>query len=503
MTGGSNVAGGAVHPLLDPFLELGTDSLSYLVGAGLLGFGNLLLIPILTRNLSPEQFGAYALVDIALLVTVMVSQMGLPVSYLKWFSDIASSDRGRLLGSSLAAGGMAACILGVVLSSAATTPVGSSVLRVQEMGAYVWLFAPIVLVENLQGLLLSDLRARRKPFAYVVSGAVRVATSVLASLWLLVYLGLGLRGVFAARAIGSCVGMLVSWMFCHKSSGLRVDSALAGGMARFGFPLVSSALMAQLLDASGRYFISNTSNLDQVGYYAAAIKISGLFQFLVYQPFGVAWGGLMFQIKKRAMAELVYSKLLEYLLILSSALGLILVGLSPAFFRILTAPQYSAAASVFPLVVLVRVANIMEYPTSIGLYLGGKTRQFPRIYAAGLAFNLGANALLTPRYGMFGAALAWLVGWLAITGLMAARGQKYYALAYEWHLILAPCAGWLLLLVMELQRAAGFLSEHLESLATLVLLVALLALVVRDFRATTRRVGMVAPGHIAHSQDGP
>ena len=89
-------------------------------------------------------------------------------------------------------------------------------------------------------------------------------------------------------------------------------------MLRYGMPIVWSALIAMLLDATGRYFLNHYSTTEQVGYYAASIKIAGVFQLLITQPFGIAWGGLMFQIAKWPNARKVYSKILEYLFLFIS-----------------------------------------------------------------------------------------------------------------------------------------------------------------------------------------
>ena len=46
------------------------DSLVYLMGAGLIGIGNSVLLPLYTRCLSASQFGTYALLDVTVLLVV-------------------------------------------------------------------------------------------------------------------------------------------------------------------------------------------------------------------------------------------------------------------------------------------------------------------------------------------------------------------------------------------------------------------------------------------------
>ena len=146
--------------LLRPLFALAGDLLVYLVGAAIIGLGNFILMPLYTRHLNPAEFGIYALVDVTILILVTVTQLGFGVSYLKWFADIERSRRGELLGSTLISGALAASIGGGLLALAAASPLGERWLQTADRG-FAWTLLPIVVLENLQGLLLTDLRARQ------------------------------------------------------------------------------------------------------------------------------------------------------------------------------------------------------------------------------------------------------------------------------------------------------------------------------------------------------
>ncbi len=205
--------------------------------------------------------------------------------------------------------------------------------------------------------------------------------------------------------------------------------------------------MLMLLDATGRFFLSRHSTLDTVGYYGVAIKISGVFQVAVYQPFAVAWGGLMFQIAKWPNGKLIYGKVLTYVSALSLAVALGVVLFAPALFKIFSTAAYAPAMIVFPLIVLVRCCNVLEHPSAIAIYVAGRTKWFAFIYSIGLLANIFANVVLTPRYGMVGAAEAWLVGWAIVNGIMLLVGQRFYPLQFGWKLLMPPLVCWVAMLL--------------------------------------------------------
>src|SRR6185312_12176535 len=55
----------------------------HFIGAGLLGLGSFILVPLYTRTLRPDQFGIYALIDISVVILVLTSQAKLDVSHLQ------------------------------------------------------------------------------------------------------------------------------------------------------------------------------------------------------------------------------------------------------------------------------------------------------------------------------------------------------------------------------------------------------------------------------------
>ena len=149
---------------------------------------------------------------------------------------------------------------------------------------------PVAVLENLQGLLLADLRARRRPARYAISSVARLLAIVGTTFWFVAVQKQGVYDVFIGRLAGDAVCLVLQACFCLRAGWFAFDATLVRPMLRFGTPLVWGALMLQMMDASGRYFLGHYSTLETVGLYGAALKNSGVFQMLVSQPFGVAWG---------------------------------------------------------------------------------------------------------------------------------------------------------------------------------------------------------------------
>jgi O-antigen/teichoic acid export membrane protein len=417
------------------------DSAQYLVGMAVMGLANVFLLPIYTRFLSPSDFGLYALVELLALTLTSISGLGFTVSYLKSFAVSGPSEVPKLFGTMLWVNGLAAVITGGGLSLFLASPESASLLR-GDARRFAWLLLPLVVLETLQGVLLTHLRAQRRAGSFSWAAAIRLLSIAALSIWLVVGRGEGLPGVFKARVLGDVLACLLLWGMTASDLSWSASLPSALSMAKYGLPVMGSALIMMILDGAGRFFLDHYGSLEQVGLYSVAVKISGIMRLLVVVPFGAAWGGLLFQIAKRPRAPLIYSKLMSYLLVASVSIAVVLSLFSPLFLRILATREYSRSLSCVPWLLLVQAVAVLQYPSSVGLYLGSATRWLPPIFSCGILVSFFLNRLLIPNFGVLGAAWAWLGAWIVITLLMASVGQRHYPLHYDTKPFLiasAPC----------------------------------------------------------------
>jgi O-antigen/teichoic acid export membrane protein len=415
--------------LLATLYSLAKHSMIYLAGAVLLGLGNFVLVPMYTRFLSPSDFGAYALIEISLLIVVTVTQMGLGTTYLRWYAETEPARRGEILASSVAAGVVAAVFGGAILAAVMRGPLGREWIGGNTRA--VWIFVPLVLFRNAQGIFFSSLQAAQRPVAYVLSAITRLLTLVAAAYWFVVLRGEGVQGVLHCWLLGDGACLLMLLGFCLPGMQLRVRKALLVPMLRYGFPLVWSALMALLLDASGRYFLAQFHSFAEVGRYTVGIKITNILSMGFLQPFGSAWAGAAFPIAHRPNAAITYTKIMGYALLVATLLAGMTILFGPFLVRIFAGRAYEGVEKLLPWLLLPVVFRLLEYWSSLPIYLKYKTQWLGPLATAGTALCIVLNYFLVPRLGALGAAIAWSAGLAASIGLMTALGRRYYPLPFD------------------------------------------------------------------------
>lgn len=419
----------ASHPLLAALYPLARHSMIYLAGAMLVGLGNFVLVPLYTRYLSPSDFGAYALIEISLLITVTTTQMGLGTTYLRWYAETEEDRRGEILASSVAAGLAAAVLGGAILAALMSGPLGKEWIGASVRAA--WIFLPLVLLRNAQGIFFSSLQAAQRPVAYVLSASTRLLALVAAGLWFVAHRGEGMRGVLNCWLAGDGACLLVPPAFCLPGMQLRVRKALLGPMLKYGFPLVWSALMALFLDASGRYFLAHFQSLAEVGRYAVGVKITNILSMGFLQPFGNAWAGTAFPIAHRPNAAITYTKIMGYALLVAALLAAMTILFGPFLIRIFAGRAYAGVQTLLPWLLLPVVFRLLEYWSSLPIYLKYKTKWLGPLATAGTALCIVLNYSLVPRLGALGAAIAWAAALATTVSLMTIIGRRFYPLPFD------------------------------------------------------------------------
>jgi len=344
-------------------------------------------------------------------------------------------------------------------------------------------------------LLLTDLRARRKPWQYSCVAIVRLLGIVAASLYLLSVKQMGLYGVFLGRLVGDVAAFLPLTAFCARLIIFRVTPSLIRPMIWFGLPLVWSVFAVMFQDASGRYFLSRYGSMEQVGFLGAAVKIGAVFQMLIANPFGIAWGGVLFQVVKQSQARIIFSTIFNYVCLLTLGSALILSLFGSTLFHIFAPPSFYPAMVILPLIFLVRSMSVIEQPAATGVYVSGRTDLLAISYTVALITNLVLLRALVPRYGLVGTAVAWLCGAAVVPVLFLCFGQARYRLRFRVRVLAPPVLLWIAFIGANRHWKLDDSSHPVFYAALLsVFVAAVLGLTIsNDFRRLRKQTRLSAP----------
>lgn len=416
--------------MLNHLRRLSSQTIIYGVGDAVTRIAGLILLPIYTRILAPEDYGRLALALLVSTITSLVLEFGLRSAFFRfYFQNEEAGVRRRLVGTAL--------IYLLAASAAILTPL---VLFADSLAAP--LFKDDALLPLIQVALLGtffDLgsvvpfaifRAEQRAAQYAGLSLLRFLINTTLNIVAVVALGWGVMGVVYANLLTSALFFVVCVLLTVRSIEWTVDLALLKRLLAFGVPLVPAYLAGWALTFSDRFFLERYADLKQVGIYAIGYSIASVLN-MVMGWFNTAWLPYGYSVAGQEDAKTFYARMLTYALTLFTLIALVLSIFAGEVLRLLATPSYYGAASVVPLVALGYLFYQMNYMIAFGLDLTGKTSYYAPIVGAAAAVNLALNFLLIPPFGMMGAAVSTALSYMVLPVTAYLIVRRLYPVPYE------------------------------------------------------------------------
>ncbi len=396
----------------------------------------LILLPVLSNLLPPEQFGHYKLAYVLIGLLQLMLMFGMGNSLVRYLID--STDDRRVFSSHfwplLTVSTIGCTVLyayapAVAASYYAQTLPGDTLL--------IRLAAVVIWLETVNILPYSLLRAKQKPFAY--SGALLLSVAVYGAM-VIYFLGVkktGMTGVLAANAISSGVVSLLFIPLFGRYIRPVFDRKLFRIYFAFGFPIIFSSLGKVMLDMADKWILERLIDAKTVAYYSVGYQL-GAVANLAVASFTLAWKPYLVRAAKADNAQETFSRIMTVTVAVLAVLFLTISLLADNLVAIklfgynLIHSDYWVGLQVIPLVMASYVFFGVYVNLTVGCDLKGKTHYYAWTTLIAAAFNVAANFLLIPIMGMMGAAWATLAAYMLLAGLLYMLTRRIYPVAYRW-----------------------------------------------------------------------
>lgn len=447
----------AVSRQREALKSLTADSAIYGLGQALGRAVQLALVPVLTRLLTPGEFGVSELVLGYAQVTVLVLVFGMDGALARFFYEEPDRPaRVRMVSSSLAfrlvsSGFVAAVFIALAAPLAGWLLHGEAYRKYLVIGATTLPFTMLVLFAN------DVLRVTFQPVKYITVNVVQTVLVTGASIVLVKVYAMSTAGVLYGRLLGDAVTAVIGLVLTRHTLGFRFDRGTLMRMLRYGAPTVPAAMGFAAITGLDRFALQRTRGIDEVATYAVALRFFSVMTFaasafqLAYGPFAYARAGHPDSPRLFARVLAAYAAL--------AALGAMVVGLfAPEILRLLVASAYKPERAAFPALLLAFAAVALgAYTvTSIGIGLALRTPLLGLVAWSGALVAAVAHATLTPRYGPPGAAIATLAAYCTVAFTAYRTAQRVHPLPYRGGLAAGLFVSALgLALVASLVRVGG------------------------------------------------
>ncbi len=369
-----------------------------------------LLIPLLTRNLSIENYGLYEIYITSVTFVPLIITLGLPYTAVRFLAGEEKKENIREIYYSI-------FFLVLVISSIVGSfffIFGLFLLNSINIQLVVIVLGLVILPESLILVTLDFLRAKRLVVYYTFFKSFQViliisitAFSILSPIKFL--------GSLAAVLLSDLVILFGTFFFIFARIGFQFPKFnQLGEYLSFGIPILFTNLSYLLVSSFDRYLIAFLLGVSYVGYYSPAYTISTIFTI-----FAAPFGFLLPAILSKLFDE---GNIIQIKNILENSVSLYLFFSIPSIFGISvlsreilyilsTEEIANRSFMLIPLISLGCVLWGIYIISSQVLVITKKTSVTGKIWIGAALLNIIINSILILSFGLIGAALSSMVSY--------------------------------------------------------------------------------------------
>lgn len=415
------------------FKELFGHGAVYGIGSVLQALLGFILIPLYTKNLTPEMYGAWALITLCGTLAGVVFYFGVSSALARSYYDYpegpgrkAAVNTALLMTALGAAGQIAVGMLwGDRLSAA--------VFGTAEFAPHVRFALVGAAFGFLNQLFYVLLRFERRSTVVIALNLGSLLSGICLIAYLLLVRDLGVLAPVLGEALNQLLLLVALGWTCRHWLGGGISCREVRLQLAFGLPTVITGLMYYLHTAGDRFWIKKYGDLADVGVYALAARIGMLIQVLLIIPFGQVWAPVRLEMKDNPGAGEFFGRVLTYYLLAGLTFALTLTLFSPEVVGLLARQvDYAAAARAVPLVVCAHLIYGLVSLFDAGIMFSRRLHFTAAMSAVALAANAASNIVLVPRLGFLGAGCSLLISMSVFSIGIGLVSNRLFPVLVEW-----------------------------------------------------------------------
>lgn len=384
-----------------------------------------LLLPVLTRFLSTEDYGIISMFSVMVGIVTPIMSLGMQAAILRNFFKKQNTDFEfpSYVFNVLVISVVISFSVGIIFDIFSNFIAGISSFPKQ------WLFAILIVSfgQFINSVLLSVWQAKFRAISYGVFKVLLSITNLGISVILIVWLGYHWEG----RIIGyltavSLFGLLALYfLYSNNYVKFEIRKDYIKHALKFGIPLVPHMIGNYLINMIDRFFITNMVSLSETGIYTVGYQI-GMIIGVLADAFNKAWNPWLYkQLNKESLSEKTKVVKITYvgmliLIILAISLSLI----APWFLNFFVGENFAGSSKFVFWIALGFAFKGMYSITNGYIFYIEKTIHIATITFFAALINIVLNYYLIITLKTIGAAIATTITYLVqfiFTWLLAAH----------------------------------------------------------------------------------
>lgn len=398
-------------------LSLGSQTIVYGLSGAAIQIVGLVTLPVFARVFSPAEYGVIEIGSVLFGFLAVVADAGLGSASQRSYFDYGDEqvrERRSVLATALLTSSLTALALAGLLILV-RGPLGEALFDDRGQGTVILFVALALPLSVLANLSREAMRLRFRAWHYVASAVIGTAVTAAVGLALVLVANAGVEAIFVGILVGNLASTAYGFAVVHRDFAGPISRPELQIMLRYGLPLIPTAVAGWALSFLDRVMLAQLAELDDVGQYAIAARVSSVLLFAI-TAFALAYSPFILSLYQRDRALEREARGRALMLVTTGFLAIaVVLSLFAREVIAVVAPDFDEAYRVVGLLTLGLAAFGSTTITMTGISLARRTGRFARYSLLALAINAVLNVLLIPPLGMYGAATGTLGAFLALT----------------------------------------------------------------------------------------
>lgn len=389
----------------------------------------IILLPLYTRILSPEQYGIVGLITPLITYIPMIFGFNLYIGQSREYVEFRNDK--EKLGEYLFTINIFLGIVSLILILLSMSPIGYKLVGIlidyDKVSYY-----PLIFISIIQGII-SIFTIMATMYFQVTQSFKKIAINSLfsfaitnvVSIYLIVKLDFGAKG----KVIGGLLGVVFTFvtLFVSYSRNFKIGFELEclKSSLVMGIPMIGTAIMGMIIEYGDRIILGKYASLDIVGIYSLAYT-GAILLSVVYNSFINTWKPIFFEfMKEKKNYYKVENTLYKYmgLLIIICLIGQLF---AEEGIKIIFSEQYYAAINyvrwLLPAFVM---SGVCQYLTNFTQFYRETYYSLTIGIISGI-LNLVINLLFIPKFGVAAAIISTIFSYIVSASTYSIIIKKKY-----------------------------------------------------------------------------
>ncbi len=407
----------------------------YLFGDLLRYSVSLVMLPIYTRYLTPEDYGTVELLSMLIDFAAILFGARVGQSVFRFYSHAETASEKKSIISSALLLGFTFNGLGALVVILFSEQLSSLVFSTPDFRDEIILLTVTMFMIPLTEIPLVHIRAEKKPWQFFFFSLIKLILQLSLNIYFVVFKGLHVEGVIYSAVISSTIMAILLTGRSLTKAGFNASLTICKKLFTFSLPIKIATIGSFYLAFGDRYILNQYTDLSQVGLYALGYKFGFIFMMLSWVPFEKMWDTEKYTLHKTPHAKSAYQKTFLYFNLFMITLGLCISLFVKDLLKIMSAPEFHSAYEIVPIIIFAYIFQAWSKYCDLGILLSKKTAQIAVAETIAVIIITIAYLTLIPTYGIHGAAWATVIGFITRFLWINYKSTQLYNMELPWRKI--------------------------------------------------------------------